>query len=150
VQFVVVLTVDEIAVGVLILAADVRTLLVDVADVVRLGQVAALVLDVDVPIAVLDEDGDVLVAEVPSDVVEIVDFSWPFSDPSAVQQLPTLEKRATISQGRCPVKRDARPARRGLRSSFSGGGFGPQGGASVPARLRVVHLGTDSPGICVS
>ena len=59
-----------VALAGLVLAADLGPGVIDSAEVVR-GQVPAPGGELHVPVAVLDKDGDVLVHEVPADIVEV-------------------------------------------------------------------------------
>lgn len=63
---------EVVAIAGLIVLADLRPRLVDAAEVV-VAQVLAFRLDLDVPVSVLDEDGEPLVHEVPADIVVIPD-----------------------------------------------------------------------------
>ena len=69
-QFVAVIAAVVVAVILPIAAADAGSSFVNIAEVV-LVEVLAAVGDVDIPVAVLDEDADALVGEVPADVIVI-------------------------------------------------------------------------------
>ena len=93
-QLIIVLTVDKVAIGVFVLAADARTLVIDVAPIVRLGEMPALVFDVDVPIPFLDEDRNILVTQIPADIVEILPRLRCFN---GQRKIPTTQPRALMT-----------------------------------------------------
>jgi len=72
VQLVVVLALDKITVLILIFPANLRPFVVNHALVVFVRKMPALVLDVDIPVAVLDEHSYALVAEIPPYIVIVL------------------------------------------------------------------------------
>ena len=72
VQLVIVVVAGQIAGFLGISAADLGAFVVDRALVILFGQVAALVYYVDVPVAILDENGDAFMCQIPANIVKIV------------------------------------------------------------------------------
>jgi hypothetical protein len=62
VQLIVVLALDEITIGMTVSPADPGPLVINPAAIIFLREVPALVLDVEIPVALLDEDRDILMA----------------------------------------------------------------------------------------